>query len=80
MFIFCFIWIPGICLNFIGSDESKGYLLQIGLLFYGVQPIVSTCMTMTNAYVRKYTVKLVTLSYICSSQPETEEEEGEVAA
>jgi len=59
---------------------SDGFLLQIGLLFYGVQPIVSTCMTMTNAYVRKYTIKLVTLSYIRSSQSETEEEEGEVAA
>ena len=39
-------------------------LLQLGLLLCGLQPIVSTCMVMTKADVRKHTLKVVTLSYI----------------
>ena len=48
------------------SRESREWL-QIGLLFCGLQPIVSTCMTMTKTDVRKYTQDVVTLSYIRTS-------------
>jgi hypothetical protein len=46
-----------------GSRGGTLYI-NIGFLFCGIQPIVSTCMAMTKTDVRKYTTKLVTLSYI----------------
>jgi len=47
-------------------------LVQIGLLFCGIQPIVSTFMAMTKSDVKKYTMDLVTLSYI--RKPSSSEE------
>lgn len=44
--------------------SNTPYLHCVGLLFCSIQPIVSTCMAMTKCDVRKYTIDLITLSYI----------------
>ena len=59
----------------IGSSyfyEFIEWFIPAGLLFVGIQPIVSTCMAMTKADVKKYVIELITLSYIRTkhSQPE----------
>ena len=48
----------------IGTAWNFGKIIQPGLLFVGLQPIVSTCMAMTKADVRKHTLNVVRLSYI----------------
>ena len=55
------------CLVVVGIDQAEYSYVQMGLLFCGLQPIVSVCMTMTKVDVRKYTLKVVTLSYISPS-------------
>jgi hypothetical protein len=47
----------------LGLSNEEGLFIQIGLLFCGLQPIVSTCMAMTKYDVKKYTMDLITLSY-----------------
>ena len=60
---------------FFTSAYQQSLFTQVGLLFCGIQPIISTCMAMTKDDIRKYTVKFVSLSYIHTTQPsETEEE------
>ena len=60
---------------FFTSAIQFSSFIQVGLLFCGIQPIVSACMAMTKDDIRKYTVKFVSLSYIHTTQPsETEEE------
>ena len=57
------------------SAYQRSLFTQVGLLFCGIQPIISVCMAMTKDDIRKYTVKFVSLSYIHTTQPsETEEE------
>ena len=46
-------------------------LIQIGLLFVGLQPIASTCMVMTKADVRRHTLNVVRLSYISAGLSST---------
>jgi hypothetical protein len=84
----CLIWLPAMCSVVLGVAQQNGVLLvigakipgsghffQIGLLLCGIQPIVSTCMAMTKSDVRKYTMDLITLSYIRkSSSQETRTE------
>jgi hypothetical protein len=55
-----------------GASLKEPFLVQIGLLFCGTQPIVSTCMAMTKSDVKKYTMDLLTLSYI--RKPSSSEE------
>jgi len=64
VFVFCLIWLPGMCLVVTGTAFNNGSLIQPGLLFVGLQPIVSTCMAMTKADIRKHTLNVVRLSYI----------------
>jgi len=45
-----------------------GPIVQVGLLFCGLQPTVSTCMAMTKADVRKHTLNVVRLSFISTSK------------
>jgi hypothetical protein len=59
----------------IGASSKNRLLGQIGLLFCGIQPIVSTCMAMSKSDVRKYTMNLVTLSYIRTSSSSLSSEE-----
>ena len=60
---------------FFTSAYQQSLFTQVGLLFCGIQPIISACIAMTKDDIRKYTVKLVSLSYIHTTQPsETEEE------
>jgi hypothetical protein len=54
----------------LGAATYDGLLVQIGLLFCGIQPIVSTCMAMTKSDVKKYTIDLMTSSYIHTSSSE----------
>ena len=75
MFVFCLIWLPGMLLLVIGASSKNRLLGQIGLLFCGIQPIVSTCMAMSKSDVRKYTMNLVTLSYIRTSSSSLSSEE-----
>jgi hypothetical protein len=49
---------------FFGAAFKDGLYVLIGLLFCGIQPIVSTCMAMTKSDVKKYIKDVVTLSYI----------------
>ena len=57
------------------SAYQRSEFIRVGLLFCGIQPIISACIAMTKDDIRKYTVKLVSLSYIHTTQPsETEEE------
>jgi hypothetical protein len=72
VFVFYLLWLPGIILVVIGASSRYRRLGQIGLLFCGIQPIISTCMAMTKTDVRKYTMNLVTLSYIRASSSEEE--------
>jgi hypothetical protein len=50
----------------IGAVENNKFanFICIGLLFCGIQPIVSTCMAMAKSDVRNYTRDLITLSYV----------------
>jgi hypothetical protein len=57
----------------IGASDNWGFFLQIGLIFCGIQPIVSTCMAMTKSDVKKYTINLITLSYIRDKPSSSEE-------
>jgi hypothetical protein len=75
VFVFCLIWLPGMLLLVIGASSKNRLLGQIGLLFCGIQPIVSTCMAMSKSDVRKYTMNLVTLSYIRTSSSSLSSEE-----
>ena len=70
--IFCLIWFLGMFCIVRGYAENLGNWIHIGLLFVGMQPILSTCMAMTKADVRKYTIKMLTLSYIRTSLSEAE--------
>jgi hypothetical protein len=67
VFVFCIIWLPGMAIVTYGAATQTGFWTQIGLLFCGIQPIVSACMAMTKSDVRKYTMDLITLSYIRTS-------------
>ena len=64
--IFYAVWLPGMAFIVIGAAENNKYanFICIGLIFCGIQPIVSTCMAMTKSNVRKYTRDLITLSYV----------------
>jgi hypothetical protein len=53
-----------------GTAVREGGLVQLGLLYCGIQPIVSTCMTMTKSDVKKYTMDLITLSCVRTSLSE----------
>jgi hypothetical protein len=44
-----------------GAATQTGFWFQIGLIFCGIQPIISTFMAMTKSDVRKYTMDLITL-------------------
>ncbi|OEU06015.1 hypothetical protein FRACYDRAFT_256861 [Fragilariopsis cylindrus CCMP1102] len=62
VFVFCLIWLPGMGFVVTGcyfSAYQQSVLTQVGLLFCGIQPIVSACMAMTKDDIRKYTVKLL---------------------
>ena len=48
----------------VGDEKEKSKLYQAGLIFCAIQPIISTIMAMTKADVRKYTINLLTLSYL----------------
>jgi hypothetical protein len=56
-----------------GSGWHVGFWFQIGLLFCGMQPIVSMCMAMTKPDVRKYTMDLITLPYIRTTSSSSQE-------
>ena len=70
-------------LGVIGGSHVWKYanLAKVGLLFCGIQPIVSFCFAMMKIDVRKYTIDLLTLSYIrkapdtkpCTSVNDTQE-------
>jgi hypothetical protein len=81
VFVFCLIWFPGMFFIVFGAATENikinGIPITIGLLFCAVQPIVSTCIAMTTSDVRKYTMNLITLSYIRTSSSSSEEEEEE---
>jgi hypothetical protein len=62
--VFCLFWIPGMAFIVYGAANKDGRYIAIGLLFCGIQPILSTGMTMTKSDVRKYSTDLITLSYI----------------
>jgi hypothetical protein len=62
--VFCLFWMPGMALLVYGAAKKGGPYCAIGLLFCGIQPIVSTGMAMTKSDVRKYSTDLITLSYI----------------
>ena len=64
--VFNLIWLPGMFLVIFGGTERTYYynLAMIGYLFCGIQPIVSTCLAMMKSDVRKYTIDLITLSYL----------------
>jgi hypothetical protein len=47
----------------LGVAKNDGPMITYGLLFCALQPIVSMCMTMTKADVRKYTLDLIAFSY-----------------
>merc|ERR1712238_234110 len=78
--VFCLIWLPGMCLLIMGlaqmvHSSSKFFAVWYipgGLIFVGLQPIVSTCMAMTKADVKKYVIELITLSYIRTQQSQQE--------
>jgi hypothetical protein len=82
VFVFYLIWLPGIFFvvystKFL-SSKNRGFWVQIGFLFCGIQPIVSTCMAMTKSDVRKYTMDLVTLSYIRKPSSSKETRTGNI--
>jgi hypothetical protein len=58
------MWIPGMAMVVVGAAHNCGPYIQIGLIFCGIQPIISTCMAMTKSDVKKYTTRLITLSYV----------------
>ena len=62
--IFCLVWLPGMFLITVGDEKNMPNLYQAGLIFCAIQPIISTIMAMTKADVRKYTINLLTLSYL----------------
>ena len=62
--IFCLVWLPGMFLITVGDKKIMPNLYQAGLIFCAIQPIISTIMAMTKADVRKYTINLLTLSYL----------------
>jgi len=79
VFVFCLIWLPGVYLTVLGLSKNFAiryffgtWLLPVGLLFVGLQPVVSTCMAMTKADVKKYFIELITLSYIQTKQSQQE--------
>jgi hypothetical protein len=45
-------------------NTSSEFIYCIGLLFCGIQPTVSTCMAMAKSDGKKYTIHLITLSYV----------------
>jgi len=56
----------------IGIAYNAGPFIQVVLLVVGLQPIVTTCMVMTKADVKKYVIELMTLSYIRTKQSQPE--------
>jgi hypothetical protein len=70
VFVFCIIWLPGMLFVVFGAANKNGILTQIGLIFCGIQPIVSMCIAMTKSDVRKNTMDLITLSYIRTTSSE----------
>jgi len=64
--VFNLIWLPGVFLTVFGGTYYAKYsnLVAAGYLFCGIQPIVSTSLAMMKHDVRKYTIDLLTLSYI----------------
>ena len=62
--IFCLVWLPGMFLITVGDEKELPNFYQAGLIFCAIQPIISTIMAMTKADVRKYTINLLTLSYL----------------
>ena len=71
--VFNLIWLPGMILGVIGGSHVWKYtkLAKVGLLFCGIQPIVSFCFAMMKLDVRNYTINLLTLSYIRKAQAST---------
>ena len=67
--IFYVIWLPGLFLTIFGGSRllQFGNLIFIGGLFCGIQPIVSIGLAMMKPDVRKYVIRLLTLSYICKA-------------
>ena len=47
-----------------GWNGGNNAFVQIAILFLSVQPIISTIMAMTKTDVRKYTIEVLTLSFI----------------
>jgi hypothetical protein len=74
--VFCVIWLPGMLFVVFGTAEQNEFWIQIGLIFCGIQPIVSTCMAMTKSDVRKNTMDLITLSYIRTTAQHSSSEEN----
>ena len=60
------------CVVVIGTAWNVEIFIQVGLLFVGLQPIVTTCMVMTKADAKKYVIELMTLSYIRTKQSQPE--------
>ena len=50
--------------SFLVAANNINSLLIIGGLFCGIQPIISFCLAMMKSNVRKYTMSVLTLSYI----------------
>jgi hypothetical protein len=61
VFVFCFIWLPGVYLVYIGATSRNGIYqdgiyASVGLLLCGIQPIIIICMViMTKSNVKKFT-------------------------
>jgi len=71
VFVFPLVWLP-MALVVAGTGWQDQKIVQLKLLSCGIQPIVSTCMAMTKSDVKKYTMDLITLSYI--RKPSSSEE------
>jgi hypothetical protein len=71
VFVFPLVWLP-IVLVLAGTGWQDHKFVQLGLLSCGIQPIVSTCIAMTKSDVKKYTMDLITLSYIRRPSPSEE--------
>jgi len=67
--VFVVFWLPGMSLVIMSHLGDyfpipyEGIFAVIGLIFCGLQPVGSFIMAMTKSDVKKYVIKLVTLSY-----------------
>jgi len=62
------IWTTGMILLIMGATDVNpdlsGRYITIGFMFTALQPIVSTCISLTKSDVRKHVIDLTTLTYI----------------